>query len=164
MSKCVVENCEKKAENKGFCGMHAQRLRRIGTLDIFRRANGTGNINAAGYVDIRVDNRRTYEHVHVAETALCKRLPAGVVVHHVDENRANNKPSNLVICPDDAYHKLLHRRMEALAITGDANKLKCSICKKYDDPQKVKVTRKRPPIHPQCARDYANARYARSRG
>ena len=57
-----------------------------------------------GYVD---------EHVVVAERALGKHLPAGAVVHHVDVNRRNNAPTNLVICQDAAYHKLLHARLNA---------------------------------------------------
>lgn len=39
--------------------------------------------------------------------ALGKDLPKGVVVHHHNANQ-------LVICEDGEYHKLLHRRMEAM--------------------------------------------------
>lgn len=164
--QCAAPGCDRQARDASgiYCDKHLARFNRAGRITLIRRENGTGNINPAGYVDICLDGRRKYEHIRVAEAALGKRLRAGAVVHHVNENRSDNRPSNLVICPDDVYHKLLHRRMKALAISGDANKLKCSICKKYDDPQNVRMTRKRPPIHPQCARDYANARYARSRG
>jgi HNH endonuclease len=55
------------------------------------------------------------EHTLVAERALGHYLPTGAVVHHVDGNKWNNTPTNLVICQDQAYHVLLHKRQRALA-------------------------------------------------
>ena len=114
MKLCTIEGCEKKAHGRVLCGMHQMRFLRYGRLNLIRRKNGTGNINAAGYVDVRIDGGRTYEHIAVAEKALGRRLPKGAVVHHVNENRSDNTPTNLVICPNEAYHRLLHRRMKAL--------------------------------------------------
>lgn len=54
---------------------------------------------------------RIYEHILVASDVLGKLLPPGAVVHHINEDRSDNRHSNLVICQDDAYHKLLHKRM-----------------------------------------------------
>lgn len=79
----------------------------------------------------RTDRGR--EHVLVAERALGKKLPKGAVVHHIDENRSNNHPSNLCIFPSRAYHALIHARMNALAVSGNANHRKCVYCKTYDD-------------------------------
>jgi len=47
----------------------------------------------------------------IAEQALGKPLPKGALVHHADGNALNNDPENLVICPDNAYHNLLHKRL-----------------------------------------------------
>lgn len=58
-------------------------------------------------------------HVAVAERALGRPLPEGAVVHHVDENRHNNRNDNLVICPDHAYHHELHYRLRVLRAGGD---------------------------------------------
>lgn len=65
-----------------------------------RRSNGTGAITKAGYVSICERYIFKYEHVHIAEKALGKAIPKGSVVHHVDENPANNAAENLVICQD----------------------------------------------------------------
>lgn len=65
--------------------------------------------------------RLIFEHVAVAELALGRRLPDGAVVHHVNGDKGDNRPSNLVVCQDQTYHQLLHRRMDALMEHGDAN-------------------------------------------
>lgn len=71
-----------------------------------------------------------YEHVLVAEKALGKLLPAGVEVHHVDEDQHNNANSNLVICQDKAFHKLLHVRSRVVRAGGnpDTDRL-CAKCR-----------------------------------
>ena len=72
------------------------------------------------------------EHLVIVEKALGKPLPVGAVVHHVDENPGNNDNANLVICQDQDYHLLLHRRLNALRETGDPQQRKCCICHTYD--------------------------------
>lgn len=69
-------------------------------------------------------------HVIVAEKALGKPLPVGSKVHHVDSDGHNNANRNLVICQDEAYHKLLHRRQRVRAAGGNPNTdLLCSVCR-----------------------------------
>ena len=141
-----------------MCGMHCARLYRYGRLGLVRRENGTGNVNAAGYIDVRApDGRRTYEHIVVAERALGKRLPPGAVVHHVNEVKSDNAPTNLVICPDEAYHRLIHRRMRALEKCGNPDFRKCPLCGTYDNPDALG----RQNSHPECLRREARERYAR---
>lgn len=59
------------------------------------------------------------EHRVIAETVIGKPLPRSVVVHHVDGNRSNNAHSNLVICQNQAYHALLHRRARVVRAGGN---------------------------------------------
>ena len=54
------------------------------------------------------------EHIFVAEKILGKPLPPKAVVHHINEDKTDNRPENLVICQDRTYHFLLHRRKKAL--------------------------------------------------
>lgn len=79
------------------------------------RANNTGHV---------------YEHILIAELALGKFLPVKAVVHHHDESLTNNVNANLVICEDNGYHKLLHKRMRVLKAGGnpDSDKI-CFRCK-----------------------------------
>lgn len=71
------------------------------------------------------NNRCVLSHRLKAEEALGKFLSNKIPVHHHSETQ-------LVICENNAYHKLLHRRMRALSACGYANWRKCWICKKYD--------------------------------
>lgn len=79
------------------------------------------------------------EHRLVAEKALGKILPDKAPIHHVDCDRSNNTPSNLVICESQGYHNYLHMRQRAFQATGNVNHLKCQICKKYDSPDNLYV-------------------------
>ncbi len=60
-------------------------------------------------------------HLVIAERALGKPLPIGAEVHHVDRNRHNNANTNLVICQDRSYHRLLHVRQKVYDAGGDPN-------------------------------------------
>lgn len=105
--------------------------------------NGAKNPNWKG--GIWKGHRRIYEPLHseadrfghvyahrlIAEKALGKTLPSGVVVHHHNENKQDNRNKNLVICENEGYHKLLHIRMRAYKATGNANARKCTFCKKW---------------------------------
>lgn len=73
----------------------------------------------------------------MAEQALGHALPPQAVIHHVNEVRSENRPGNLVICEDRAYHLLLHQRLRAYLATGNAGMRKCYICKEYDLPDRL---------------------------
>jgi hypothetical protein len=98
------------------------------------------------------------EHVDMAEKALGRVLPDGVEVHHVDENKANNVPDNLVICENRAYHGLLHKRARALAACGDASALRCYFCHTYDNQDDIYVTSQGKPRHRACERQWRERR------
>jgi hypothetical protein len=114
--------------------MHYRRWQRFGRLENVRQEPGGLVVQGEGYVTQRVDGEKKLHHVIVAERALGKPLPPGAEVHHVNEVRTDNRPENLVICPDRAYHMLLHARMRALDACGNANWRKCACCGQYDDP------------------------------
>jgi len=123
-----------------------------------KRISGEGTIRKNGYHQITVDGKLFLKHTVVAEMALGKPLPKGAEIHHFDGDKLNNKNSNLVICPSHSYHRLLHVRQRAYEECGDANKRKCSYCKKYDFPKNMrKATTSF--AHKECERNYKKERY-----
>ena len=102
------------------------------------------------------------------EKILGKPLPPGAVVHHWDENRMNNVPSNLAVFPDEAYHNLIHMRMEAYKACGNPNNLKCYVCKQYDEPGLLLAVKKPGRrvttfYHSSCRSAYRRAAYKESK-
>lgn len=123
---CLVCEKEYTAERK------TQKLCSVACKKVYQHGAGasqfkTGrSISPEGYVRLS----EGYEHRVVAEKALGKPLPPGAVIHHVDGDKANNAPSNLVICPNQAYHGILHQNRRVLDGGGEIGKhLPCSKCK-----------------------------------
>lgn len=65
-------------------------------------------------IDYLQDAQRRDIHRVLVEKALGKPLPKRAEVHHIDSDRRNNDPSNLVLCHNHEYHMLLHRRQRAM--------------------------------------------------
>ncbi len=123
---------------------HAVRLK-IGRFGALAPAwKGGRRSDRNGYVMIFTpDGRARYtpEHVLVVEKAIGKRLRVSAPVHHADEDKTNNEPSNLVACDSRAYHGLLHKRLRALQACGNANAHRCFICGSYDNQRDISLTR-----------------------
>lgn len=141
ISRCTIDGCVKPEYSGGVCTLHYQRKRAHGdAYTLLRQPNGSGSKNRSGYRLVYESGRQVLEHVAIAEAALCKPLPEEAEVHHVDGNPANNSNDNLVICPDHAYHMLLHRRQRAYEECVDANLLRCRICGNYDSADALYIT------------------------
>lgn len=97
------------------------------------------------------------KHTRIAEWALGRQLPAGVEVHHVNEDKSDNRPENLVICPNHEYHHLLHVRQRAQDACGDANKRCCKFCKKWDSVNNLEGDQRTGIYHRLCNIAYCKA-------
>lgn len=137
-----------------MCNLHYRRkMRHDDPHKRLIRNGGEGTPHIDGYWAFERNGVVKLRHVLVAERALGKPLPSGAVVHHIDEDRSNDAASNLVICPNAAYHQLLHVRMRALNACGHADWRKCHICKQYDEPKNLKFYKTSGNIvHAQCRR------------
>lgn len=58
-----------------------------------------------------------HEHRVVAEKILGRKLSAEEVVHHIDGNKRNNSPDNLMVFRNKAEHSRYHQQLKR----GDAN-------------------------------------------
>lgn len=135
-SKPYVANCEKCG--KGFRRQHhnTRPLQRFCSGRCAKFVTGR-KVMKTGYVMIRVYDRPdagnggyVYEHRYVVEKAMGKPLRPGAEIHHVNEDKTDNRPQNLVVCPDKSYHVLLHIRQRVIRAGGNPNTDKvCSSCK-----------------------------------
>ena len=126
-----------------------------------RLRSGYTMVRAEGHP--RAANGWLFEHIAVAERAMGKPLPVTAPVHHVNEDKGDNRPSNLVVCEDNAYHRLLHARMRALAASGNAGWLRCRYCKEYDAPEAMSRNARSQTTawHRACQAAYKRERYAK---
>lgn len=125
--------------------------------------HGEGTVTPDGYRIVSLgDGAKKLEHVAIAERAFGRPLPAGAIVHHVDVDRLNNEPSNLVICPSQKYHLLLHTRTAALYACGNPSWRKCRHCLKYDAVENLSII-SRVVYHKACAAAYQRGRAAQQK-
>ena len=69
---------------------------------------GTGaerRLSAAGYVYINRDNKTVYEHRHVMEKMLGRKLRSDEHVHHIDGDKSNNSIKNLELLSSSEHRR-----------------------------------------------------------
>lgn len=69
-----------------------------------------------------IDNKGKVKLIHqrvVEKKYKLKEIPKGFIVHHIDENKDNNKPSNLIL-----IHKKDHYRLHVTKTLDIKNKSK----------------------------------------
>ena len=95
---------------------------------------GGRSITSHGYVLIRVGKHHhladvrgyAYEHRLVAEEKLGRRLRPGEIIHHLNDDRTDNRPENIRVVNGNAEHYVYHRKRQDLRLPGEPNPiLKC---------------------------------------
>ena len=94
--------------------------------------------------------KNTREAQAIVGRVLGKPIPSFAEIHHVNGNPGDNSPSNLVICEDASYHKILHDRTKALLEYGHAEWKRCYLCNLYDDTRNMSPHDKKGFYHKNC--------------
>jgi hypothetical protein len=105
--KCVAEGCEKRPLAKGFCAAHYSLLRKYGDHTIAKykwHANGKNEWHKTGHGYVwryapgdpnATVNGYVYQHRSVMSEIVGRPLRSNENVHHVNGDRADNRPDNL---------------------------------------------------------------------
>ena len=76
-----------------------------------------------GYLQIRVDGRRVYLHRLIAEQKEGRLLTPKEQVHHIDHDKLNNSPDNLVVLTPEQHARYHSNVMWGNLTKGDYNGL-----------------------------------------
>lgn len=116
--RCVVIGCIKLRDRRPnghiksrYCTMHRSRLHRwgiVGKATPTRGLPGTGCVRQNGYKYYTKKGRQAPEHRLVWEAAYGP-IPEGCCVHHLNEDKLDNRLENLV-CMSRSEHMRLHRK------------------------------------------------------
>lgn len=97
---CEVSGCMRKVQGDGLCQMHYARRAKtgnVGEASPRKNALGQGSITPTGYRIIKYPGaeKHAYEHRHVMEQKLGRKLKRGENIHHRDGDKLHNHPDNL---------------------------------------------------------------------
>lgn len=102
-----------------MCGMHAQRVRRYGDPNYQtpeaerRRRNREAQLQRFEQVKPTTYRKLHGRHEHrvIAEQMLGRPLMRNEIVHHIDGNKHNNDPSNLLVMSQSEHVRMHHAEM-----------------------------------------------------
>lgn len=117
---CAAAACDRLARCAGYCNMHYSRLKRTGSLERRLAPAGSWHLSVQGYMVGTRNGKTVLQHRWIVEQALGKPLPHNAEIHHLNGDKTDNRPCNLVVCPDKAYHGLLEARQRKAGYKGPA--------------------------------------------
>lgn len=88
-----------------------------------------GSVTVNGYKEVMIKGKRYLEHRLVMEAVLGRKLLKNEEVHHIDGNKLNNDPSNLMVLSPSEHQLKEHSLKERVG--------ECEECgKEFDLPRK----------------------------
>ena len=106
---CNIVGCEKILFRHKLCRMHLDRLEKFGDVGIVGekiRSKGEGSINTKGYKVITINKKEVKKHRYVMELYLGRKLNIWEQIHHINENKLDNRIENLMIVSANEHAKI----------------------------------------------------------
>lgn len=86
------------------------------------------HVDCYGYVRVRTESGKyKREHRLVMEKILGRPLSKKEIVHHVNGNKQDNRPSNLRLLPQRMHNSTLHLREQLATAEGEISKLRAQL-------------------------------------
>lgn len=100
---CLKSAYWKKGGKRDWCSTHYRRWQRYKNPSILKNApDGEGCI-FRGYKIITINGRRIFEHRHIMEKYLGRKLNPREIIHHINGNGLDNKIENLKIMTQNKH-------------------------------------------------------------
>jgi hypothetical protein len=77
--------------------------------DVWNKGKGKGYLNFSGYKCFNINNEDVLEHRLIMEKFLGRKLKSSEIIHHLNQNKYDNRIENLQIMTKSEHCKLHHK-------------------------------------------------------
>lgn len=156
---CSLSGCTNICKSKNICETHRCRKYYNGDYELHPTEKmlkaGKPCLTKYGYIRIKIDKKRIFQHRYIMEQFLERPLKKGEVVHHINGIKTDNRIENLTVFGGNSTHiskchkkrfkvdwnvfipviesrKLIHSKITKCLIPSCNNNRRClNLCKKH---------------------------------